>query len=200
MDTVTPTARSCEDTATQWLGEDCRVRLLLDVINIVGDCDQAEDIVQDTILKVAQSRLGASRIGLSYVRRAARNRALNCLRDERRRKGRGLPDPLSARTTAEFVDSTLYEERRDWLRCELRKLPARCATVAQMHWIDGFTCADVAMRLGCSIKTVEHHVSRALKRVRLAAERERAWIQRDLTGPVVKKASPPDEASPLERR
>jgi RNA polymerase sigma-70 factor (ECF subfamily) len=49
------------------------------------------------------------------------------------------------------------------LRCAIAALSTQCRTVFLLSRVDGLTYAEIASRCGISVKTVEKHVSRALR-------------------------------------
>ena len=125
----------------------------------------AEDLVQELFLTLWQRRLTLDvKQGVrTYLYVAAKNRALAYLRHERvvvRHAalvvGR-LDEPSSS--DADLLAMLDLQEA-------IEQLPAQCKLVFRLSRQHGMTNAEVAAFLGISIKTVEAHLTRALKVLR----------------------------------
>lgn len=64
-----------------------------------------------------------------------------------------------------YVNAKDFEKK---LRNALLQLPEQCRTVFQLNRIEELTYNDIARRLGISVKTVEAHMSKALRRLRVS--------------------------------
>jgi RNA polymerase sigma-70 factor (ECF subfamily) len=140
----------------------------------VGSEDDAEEIVQDVFVRVWDRRHDWQLEGSirGYLFGATRNRAMNAAR--RRRAGwrweaayvldpdrvglgRGLPQPdLSVR--AAELDAAVTRA--------IGRLPEQCRITYTLRWHHELTYAEIAHALDISIKTVESHISKALKALR----------------------------------
>lgn len=144
-------------------------RLLRYAHLLVADRAEAEDVLQVALMGVARhwsKRLAAPE---AYVRTAI----LNAVRDGARR--RHLV-PVPAEQTEERRDSdgdhcdALVARNR--LERLLAPLPPRQRVTVVLRAIEGFSEAETAVALGCSVGTVKSNLARGLDKVRtmLAAE------------------------------
>lgn len=132
--------------------------------------DVAEDIVQDLFLSVWQDPerwVKARRVRvLLFV--AARNRALDYLRHRRVRENHAervlAEDPNPSIPSAD--DAFAHKEIQQAIDDAVSRLPERAREIFLMSRSDGLTYREIAERIGISIKTVETHMSRSLRRLR----------------------------------
>jgi RNA polymerase sigma factor (sigma-70 family) len=132
----------------------------------VGNAHTAEDLVQDTWLKLAG---GAAPAGIAnpqaYLFRVAANLAIDHNRAEARRRltpaeiDALLEIPDDAPDAAAIVEG--YSEMAT-LRQALAELPARCREIFVLARIDGLPHRDIAARFSLSRRMVEHEILRAL--------------------------------------
>ncbi len=141
-----------------------RPRIVHLVRRIVGcDCT-AEDIVQDTYLRLKDRQLGEA--DLSLVFRTAQNLALDHLRARRVRSEharQSFHDGDAACTPEQTADS---RARLEGLLHILRTLPPRTQRVFLMQRIDGWTYPQIGRALGVSTSTVEKEMMLAMHRCR----------------------------------
>jgi len=148
------------------LYESERSRLRAFVRRIVGNSTTAEDVVQQAFLNLlARPDDGMQAPGPAYVKRAARNLALNHLRDTRRRSDVEVQDDAPER----FADSRPSPEMTALYRSELRQLlqaiallPPRRREAFVLNRIEGLTYDEVAERMGISRNTVITQIVAAL--------------------------------------
>lgn len=127
-----------------------------------GDMQVAEDIVQDTFLKVWLKR---ESINLETIKpllyKIANNLFLNRLEHEK-----VLFKFVSEYQTGNFYNSPDYEmEMKDFdrkLQDSLAELDEKNRTVFLMNRIDDLTYSQIAENLGLSVKAVEKRMSKAL--------------------------------------
>jgi RNA polymerase sigma-70 factor (sigma-E family) len=132
---------------------------------IVWDETEAEDLVQECLLKIARrwARIRGMQQPQAYARRILVNLAFDGARGRTRRRGElelgidagvSIVDPLPALDTrAELIDA-------------LGRLPARQRAVLVLRYFNDLTEAQVAEVLGCSPGTVKSSASRGLARLR----------------------------------
>ena len=133
--------------------------LLRTVYLIVRDSAAAEDVVQETLLRVARRwpRVRRMRHPSAYARRIAVNLAL----DEYRATRRELPPSFDAGS-----DENGRVELRADLIAALSELAPRARAVLVLRYYGDLSEAQVAETLGCSVGTVKSTASRALAALR----------------------------------
>jgi len=125
---------------------------------------EAEDLAQETFLRIARIERGASSIArpASYLRQIGRNllkdRALSA---EQRHMARGA-DVEQARSD---IDELGRLEARDSLRrleAAMHHLNPRSRDIFLAHRLDGMTYFEIAEQTGLSVKRVEKIMSKAI--------------------------------------
>jgi RNA polymerase sigma-70 factor (ECF subfamily) len=128
----------------------------------------AEELVQEVMLALWRRRaeLAADEALGPYLVRAVRNRALNHLRHLQieRRDAVHAAGPTEA--PARGAGPVVAEELAQALERAMAGLPPRCREVFTLSRGHGLSYAEVAARLGISIKTVEAQMGRALRALR----------------------------------
>jgi RNA polymerase sigma-70 factor (sigma-E family) len=129
---------------------------------IVGDLHEAEDLVQETLLKVARRWPRVSRMDhpAAYARRILVNLALRGTPKWSRRRGElsgTLPGETAAPSSALDLD--------DELQAALAALPPRQRAVLVLRYFLDLPEAEVAAALQCSLGTVKSTASRGLARL-----------------------------------
>lgn len=148
--------------------EELRPRLFGIAYRITGVVADAEDVVQETWIAWNGMGHGEIRTPEAYLTRAVSNRALNRLRDARRRRedyiGPWLPEPLdTARRpdeAAEIADSVSYA-----LMVLLEQLTPLERAAFVLREVFQLPSAEVAAALGSTPQAVRQLSSRARKHV-----------------------------------
>ena len=138
------------------------------VTRYVGSRPAAEELVQELFFDLWQRReqLAPEQAITGYLYVAARNRALNWLRHERRitpwsaaaQQHAAEPDPSSP-NESELLDMLELQDA-------IASLPARCRLIFTLSRQQDMSYGEIASSLGLSIKTVETQMGRALKALR----------------------------------
>jgi RNA polymerase sigma-70 factor (sigma-E family) len=136
---------------------------------IVWDEGEAEDLVQECLLKVARRwpRVRRMEQPQAYARRILVNVALDGARGRAQRRGElepGAPASLVAADPLPALDA-----RAELLQA-LGQLNERQRAVLVLRYFNDFTEAQVAEVLGCSPGTVKSSASRGLARLREALQ------------------------------
>jgi len=99
----------------------------------------------------------------AYLRRAVTNRALNYIR-AKKMDFEGEDAALQLRSTEiNSVKKLEIEDLQRLIDNSIEELPEKCRLVFGMSRFEEMKYAEIAESLGISIKTVENHISKALK-------------------------------------
>ena len=199
-------ARSSDEPAFAELADRFRPELQLHCYRIVGSVQDAEDVVQETLLAAWRGLEGfEGRASLrSWLYRIATNRCLNALRDRGRRPHQlpappeetsprpqptrlgepvwlePYPDVLLERLPDRSLGPEARYEAREAIGLAfvagLQRLPPRQRAVLVLRDVLAFHAAEVAEMLGVT----EASVNRALQRARRALEHAIPPAQRDV--------------------
>ncbi|MDF0709027.1 RNA polymerase sigma factor [Flagellimonas okinawensis] len=136
---------------------------------ISGDPKISEDIAQQTFIKIWDNRTKLQ-VEDSKLKRYVFKIAYNLFIDtqRKRKKESQLLDNLKQQAYLEMVeaDSSLFEERLKKVEREIDNLPEQCKKVFIMSKREGLKYREISEQLHISIKTVEVHMARAMKRLR----------------------------------
>ena len=135
----------------------------------------AEDLVQETMMAIWEGRdnLDPGRNFRSYLYTIARNKSLNYLRDNaKRKKDSSLQDSetlinslaLSSLAVEEEINALELQEFIDRVYLSL---PKKVVNTFRMSRQEGLTYGEIAQNLGITPKVVEYHISITLKALRL---------------------------------
>ncbi|HRF41286.1 MAG TPA: RNA polymerase sigma-70 factor [Saprospiraceae bacterium] len=140
------------------------------VYRVVPQAETAEDIAQEVFLELWKRRnqLTISTSLGAYLRRAALNRALNYVRDQKMKwsddaelpamsdGAPGIPEQLEAKELQKMVDQYIDQ------------LPEKCRLVFVLSRFESLSHAEIAEQLDISPKTVENQITKALRFLRNA--------------------------------
>ena len=131
-------------------------------LRLMGDIDDAEDVVQEAFTNVwiiidAGGKIDNFR---TYMYRTVRNEALRRLQ----RLQQGMVSVDDCEDVAEDVIDTSERDAALWQAID--RLPSRCREVFLMSKRDGMSYADIAEELCISMKTVENQMNKAYKLLR----------------------------------
>lgn len=130
--------------------------------------EEAEDILQDLVVKLASHASGPVTEPRAYLYRMAENLLLDRIRSEGRRRGReqawvaaqaGATLDADDRPSAE--QALIARERLALVSAALAALPERTLFVFRRYRIDGMPQRRIADELGISLSAVEKHLQRA---------------------------------------
>ncbi|MEM7106426.1 MAG: RNA polymerase sigma-70 factor [Bacteroidota bacterium] len=136
---------------------------------ILKETNQAEDIVQDVFYEFWKKRdvLQIKTSIKAYLKRAVINKTLNFIRDQKIR----LDDeaPLQFLDSKENIQQNLEaDEMKILIDKALEGLPPKCKAVFALSRFEQMSYQEIATQLNISTKTVENHISKALKRLRVS--------------------------------
>lgn len=139
-----------------------RSRLVRAIGRIVGSHATAEDIAQDTYLRLQGQPVTGSDKGLLF--RTARNLAIDHLRAGKVRTAYAENAPREEAGDEPQADQAMIaREEFERFLAALRTLPERTQRVFLLNRLDGMTYKAIAARLKVSVSTVEKDMIRALE-------------------------------------
>lgn len=131
-----------------------------------GDVDLADDIVQETFLKIWTNR---SEVKNDTVKSLLYTIASNIIKNHFKHQKvvfnfqkNDQPNELSDETDSNLRQEELNRKLQD----ALAEIPEKSREVFLMNRIEGLTYADIADRLGLSVKAIEKRMSEALSIIR----------------------------------
>ena len=143
--------------------------LMFFVNNYLKDHDASKDIVQDSFIAFWEKRayIKENKNIRSYIFQIARNKTINLLKS----KSYSANSRQSLEIIAEIkaISNSYVTERIDSLSLEelIRKtydnLPKTVKPSFRFSRYSGHTNAEIAKKLGISVRTVEHHIATSLK-------------------------------------
>lgn len=146
----------------------------------VRDWDSAKDITQKVYINLWENRteIDPQKSLQSYLFTAVRNRCLNYMRDQKKYRSRVLDLELMESDIPFMEDNRQLKELQEKISAAVSDLPEKCRLVFEMSRYRDMKYQDIAAELDISVKTVEAHMSRALKglREKLQAYLHLLWI------------------------
>lgn len=136
--------------------------------SIIKEEAAAEETVQQVFYKLwtIKDRLDWGSAMTPYLYRAVHNESLNFLKYRKAKANHQKESSADIAVTTTTVDPVAYKELQQRLAKALNALPEQCRTVFQMSRYEELKYREIADRLNISVKTVENHMSKALKILR----------------------------------
>ena len=126
-----------------------------------------EDIVQEIFISLWEKSINTNIVNLEgYLLRAVKYKVANYIRDLKFDSGhleilQNIPHP--SKTDKHLV----YQEFEAGIFMEIKKLPPRSQEVLILSRLEYYTNIEIAQKLGLSVRTVEKHISDALKLLKM---------------------------------
>ncbi len=135
----------------------------------LNDQDSSQEIVQDAFINLWQKKetITSDKSVKSYLYTSVKNRCLNYIRDHKKFRSQYLDVELELGIPIEDVDIFSQSETQNKIESALNKLPAKCRQVFELSRFEELKYKEIAVNLNISQKTVEIHMSKALKILRL---------------------------------
>lgn len=126
----------------------------------VKDLDEARNLVHEVFITVWEKfeSLPSDTNYRSYLYTAVRNRCLNHLRDTKKHLSIEKAEFIRAEETSSMETVELERE----IELAINSLPEKCRIVFEFSRIEGLKYAEIAEKMGISVKTVEAQMSKAL--------------------------------------
>jgi RNA polymerase sigma-70 factor (ECF subfamily) len=151
---------------------------------ITGHYHLAEEVVQDTFIKLWETRSAISIRGSfkAYLFQSVHNHALNALRQQRTRK-ESVNQPSSDKIL-EFISNTydindnlidgiIAGETESIINSIIKKLPDQCRIAFCKSRFESLKNDQIAFQMGISEHTVKTHIYRALQKILIALKMEK---------------------------
>lgn len=138
---------------------------------MVGDHQDAEDIVKDTYVKLWQKHdsFATSQNIKAFLYITTRNACLNFLRHlqvrEASRKELMFLEEIKGQDLV--LNRMIKAELMQEIYCEIEKLPEKRRMVFKMAYLEGLKNDEIAEQMNISIHTVKEHKGKALQFLRL---------------------------------
>lgn len=145
----------------------------------VNDADTAQDICQKVFIALWEKRdnLDSSPSVKSYLFTAVKNRCLNYIRDNKKYRSKVLDLDCGDFDLVEKEEDLFGEnELKSKIGAALNTLPEKCRMVFEMSRFQNMKYREIAEELNISQKTVEAHMSKAMKMLREALKGYFIWF------------------------
>ena len=145
-------------------------RLCCYVYHLLGDREDAEDVVQDLFLTLWNNRkkITIDENVSGYLYKMAKNLALNHIRTQMNYQtvleNREEPPPYY-----EEISLETEEFRKLLFEC-INLLPDRCKEILLLHRVKGLKQKEIADQLSISVKTIKNQIGASLQRLRKCLE------------------------------
>jgi len=156
--------------AFEQLFDSCYEPLCRYAYSILRDIDDAEDVVQNVFFKLwdQHEALNIQTSINSYLYRMVHNDSINTIQQQTNHQEHNLNYLSSIKTdvnsTSEYIESSELQKAIDHA---LAGLPPQCRRVFEMSRIEQLSYSEIASQLSISTNTVENHISKALKKLRI---------------------------------
>lgn len=140
----------------------CRYAFLM-----LKDRMEAEEVVLDMFIYLWKNREWVD-IDISverYLFRSVRNRSLNFLRT-RHEKGELIDEGMQI-SVPPGLSRVEMDDISGLVQSAVEALPPKCRKIFSLSRESGLSNAEIASEMGISVKTVEAHITRALKELRV---------------------------------
>lgn len=138
-------------------------------MQFIHEQELAEDLVQDLFLHIYEKKASLNNIELNnhYLYRAVHNRCVNNLSYQKLRNENNpqIQEELNTKPENPLEIAEAVEFEHKYLEI-LEKLTPQCRKVFEMSRLQGRKNQEIANELGVSKRTVESHISQALKVLR----------------------------------
>ena len=134
----------------------------------VKDEDSAKDITQKVFINLWESResIDPQKALKSYLFTSVRNRCLNYIRDRKKYRSHVLDIEIADVDIGFETEDSGISELQERIKQALDALPEKCRLVFEMSRNQDKKYKEIAEELDVSVKTVEAHMSKALKSLR----------------------------------
>lgn len=137
----------------------------------LNDPEEAREVAQEVFIKIWEGRedIDPEKSLKSYLFKIAQNLSLNKLRKKKveTRNIEILKLVYLEHNEFSVYESLFAKELDKELTTAINSIPSKCKTVFELSRIDGLNYSQIADVLNISVKTVEAHITKALKTLRI---------------------------------
>jgi len=139
------------------------------VYRVLKDSNLAEDIAQEVFLGLWKKRenLNITSSVQAYLKRAAINKSLNYIRDQKIKFDDEEKMPTLSNNQSTTQQQLEAEDLQKQINEAIGSLPEKCRLVFTLSRFEEMSYQEIANELNISIKTVENQISKALKILRV---------------------------------
>jgi RNA polymerase sigma-70 factor (family 1) len=144
-------------------------KLFAVALHRLGSHDEAEEVVQEVFYNLWKRRtsLQLTASPATYLATAVKYEIINRLakieRGAKYIRYAGNTEPTADNSTQEWLH---FEELQSVIAHSVKALPEKCRLVYQLSRDKGYTEKQIASELNISVKTVEAHLTKAIKTLR----------------------------------
>ena len=163
-----------DERALKYLFDQYNKSLVYYAISLIGQAQEAEEIVSECFNKLWQhrERLKTPVNIKAYLYAIVRNDCFNylLLKKRTRKKNEQLTSVLQQQDILTLETETELLER---IYRQAQQLPGRCKCVFLLFYKEGKTKTEIACQLGITVKTVRNYISRAKQLLIIELSRRR---------------------------
>lgn len=134
------------------------------------NCDvDAEEVVQDTFIDIWKSRrrITIKHTFHTYIGAIVRYKVMLKMASNKKRVQNGIIEIEGLRIADNSTEQWLnFYDLRDEIELAIKALPEKCQLIFRMSRQEGLSDKQIAKDMNISLKTVEAHITRALKSLR----------------------------------
>lgn len=140
-------------------------QLFISAYKILKDEEVCKDIVQEVFLGIWKNpTLGEVESIKAYLLKSVRFKVLMKLRKNRvSERHLETMREQTANTTEQFID---FQELNETIESSIEALPDKCQEVFRLSRMEHLSNKEIAEKLNISVRTVETHISHALRSLR----------------------------------
>ena len=147
-------------------------RLCRCTYRMTGDFERSKDIAQSVFITLWSRRdeIDIQEAIFPYLRTMAIREALAEIRKNTRRAEISANQPRQEQHEPDVEDGYLHQEMQEHIADAINELPAQAGNVFKLSRYEQLSNKEIAQTLDISVKTVENHMTRALKQLRGALQ------------------------------
>lgn len=138
--------------------------------SIINDMDEAEEMVQNTFVILWEKRenIDIHTSVKSYLYQAVHNHCLNKLKHFKVRHAHNEHFKYHMESGVDNnSQQIIFDELEQEINAAIEELPTQCKHVFKLSRFENLTYAEIAEQLNISVKTIENHMGKALRILRI---------------------------------